>query len=462
MMARASRLLVVTADADVAASVVAIGRERVRANTVSTGAEALKTLATIPFDVVVLDLDVSDIAPGDLARTIAHRFAGVPVVLVAAQSRVPEAIELVRKGAEDYLRKPVDAEELTFTVEKVLAAAETSAEEPPPSRVMDGEPSLIGRSEAMRAVLGLVDRAAKSNATVLVRGETGSGKELVARRVHELSPRARGPFLKVHCAALPEQLLESELFGYDKGAFTGAQSRKPGRVELAEGGTLFLDEIGDITPATQVKLLRVLQDRQYERLGGSETLHADVRFVTATHRNLEEMVARGQFREDLYYRINVIAITAPPLRQHAADVPELVRHFVHSICKDNGKASVEVAADAIELLAAYPWPGNVRQLENVMERLVILTDSSTVAAPDVRAELARIDSLAQPAHAEPVAATTLEASAVLLDDAVRKAERRVLEKALKNADGNRTVAARILGISRRSLYYKLEEHGLGG
>jgi two-component system response regulator AtoC len=438
-----------------------------------TGAHGLREIGVRSADVVLVDLDITDIAPRDLLATLASRYPGLPVLVVASTERLSEAVDLVRKGAADYLRKPIHTAELALALDRV--ASRLSADDVPPAAHSVDSSGFVGTSAPLRQVLRLVERAAKSQATVLVRGETGSGKELVARRIHELSARAGGPFLKVHCAALPEQLLESELFGYEKGAFTGAQARKPGRVELAEGGTLFLDEIGDITAATQVKLLRVLQDRKYERLGGSTTIDANVRFITATHRNLEEMASRGEFREDLYYRINVVSITVPPLREHATDVVELTRHFAAQACHDNGRPLVEFSDAALARLVAHSWPGNVRQLQNVVERLVVMTDVDLIGEEEVLEEVGRADGsrteramLAElspddlPA-ADPMADDSMSAemSAVLLGDAIKKAERRALEKALRKAGGNRTTAARILGISRRTLYYKLEEHGLG-
>jgi two-component system response regulator AtoC len=316
--------------------------------------------------------------------------------------------------------------------------------------------------------MSLVTRAASAGiATVLIRGESGTGKELLARSVHERSPRAAGPFVKVHCAALPEQLLESELFGYEKGAFTGANQRKLGRVELAQGGTLFLDEIGDISPATQVKLLRIIQDREFERLGGTETLKADVRFVTATHRNLEEMVRRGEFREDLYYRLNVVQLVAPPLRDRREDIPSLVVNFCASVSVANGRGNVSIDDEGVALMKRYDWPGNVRQLQNFIERLVVLAESDTIEVGVVRRELSQLN---MAVHREPSSVHTTSvgqigeisfgASVIGLEVAVRKAEKRALEKALKKSSGNRTVAARILGVSRRTLYNKLQEHGL--
>jgi two-component system response regulator AtoC len=283
---------------------------------------------------------------------------------------------------------------------------------------------------------------------VLVLGESGTGKELVARGIHENSPRARQPFVKVHCAALPDNLLESELFGYEKGAFTGAATRKPGRVELAQGGTLFLDEIGDITPAIQVKLLRVLQDRGFERLGGTATLSADVRFVAATHCNLEAMVQEGTFREDLFYRLNVVPIWLPPLRERTSDVPRLARHFCVEAARRAWRADATLSDEAVELLARQPWPGNVRQLQNFVERLVVLSEAERIDATDVRRELGR-----QPMPSASPDGSRLGARR---DDA----ERDALVSALRQSSNNRSQAARLLGVSRRTLYNKLDKHGL--
>jgi two-component system response regulator AtoC len=287
---------------------------------------------------------------------------------------------------------------------------------------------------------------------VLLRGESGTGKELAARALHQRGRRRAGPFVKVHCAALPDALLESELFGYEKGAFTGAASRKPGRVELAEGGTLFLDEIGDVTSAVQVKLLRLLQDRAYERLGGTSTLRADVRFVTATHRNLEEMVKAGQFREDLFYRLNVVPIWLPPLRDRPGDVARLARHFCAAIAASSGRQGVELAPEAVDRLAALRWPGNVRQLQNFIERLIVLSDGPTLSLADVERELCR----EQGPAAEPARAS----QGLSLESRRQDAERDALRDALARAGGNRTMAARLLGISRRTLYSKLAELSL--
>jgi len=383
--------------------------------------------------------------------------------MLTSHGTVDLAVEAMRRGAADFMLKPFDREELVFVAQKAITGARGAAEAPPrraPEAPDGGE--ILGDEPAMREVRALIERAARSNATVLIRGESGTGKELVARAIHARSPRAEGPLVCVHCGALPDNLLESELFGYEKGAFTGAAARKPGRVELAAGGTLFLDEIGDVTPATQVKLLRVLQARSFERLGGTETLRADVRFVAATHRDLDAMVASGAFREDLFYRLQVVPIWVPPLRERAGDIPRMARHFARAIGAENGRPGVDLRDDAAALLAAQPWPGNVRQLQNFIERLVVLGAGDVVTADDVRRELARAPrSKAPEAPREPHAPPP--ATAVRpLEERLREVERDALVEALRAAGQNRTQAARLLGISRRSLYEKLAEHQITG
>ncbi len=305
----------------------------------------------------------------------------------------------------------------------------------------------------MQEVLEQLRRVAPGTSTVLLRGESGVGKEVAARALHQLGPRRDKPFVAVHCAALPETLLESELFGYEKGAFTGAASRKPGRVELAAGGTLFFDEIGEIPPAIQVKLLRLLQERTYERLGGAETHHTDARFVAATHGPLEELVKQGRFREDLFYRLNVVPIFIPPLRERREEIPDLARHFCAQDGATNAKPGIALDPSALKLLSAQAWPGNVRELQNFVERLVLFSDGPLIGETDVRRELGRRMGLPSPATHAGEPSGTLESQR-------RQVEREAVVAALHEAKGNRSAAARLLGISRRTFYNKLEEHGL--
>jgi DNA-binding NtrC family response regulator len=320
---------------------------------------------------------------------------------------------------------------------------------------------LLGRSPAMQRVRDLILRAANGMATVLVRGETGTGKELVAQALHESSDRAAGPFVAVHCAALPDSLLESELFGYEKGAFTGAVGRKIGRVEAASGGTLFLDEIGEISPATQAKLLRLLQQREYQRLGGVATLHADVRFVAATHRDLEAMVKEGRFREDLFYRLNVVPLWVPPLRARANDLQLLAQEFCARFARENRREGVQLSEAALQRIRKMRFPGNVRQLQNFVERLVVLGQSSTISEADILASLEDVSPF-ETLQSEPSSISAeVKAEHVLpLDESMRNAEKAAIRRALVAAGHNRSKAARLLGISRATLYNKLREHDL--
>ncbi|HEX4335924.1 MAG TPA: sigma-54 dependent transcriptional regulator [Polyangiaceae bacterium] len=320
---------------------------------------------------------------------------------------------------------------------------------------------MVGTSAPMQRVHELVEKASRSSATVLIRGESGTGKEVAARSIHEGSSRRDGPFVKLQCSALPDTLLESELFGYEKGAFTGATARKDGRLELANGGTLFLDEIGDITPATQVKLLGVLQDRAFERLGGTERIHIDVRVIAATHRDLDAMVKHGEFRADLFYRLSVVPLWLPPLRTRREDIAALAKHFCSTFGAANSREAVELSEEALAQLRRQRWPGNVRELENFVERLVVLAEQDVIDASAVLREL----SSGTPAFVTQATQTTdvreIPASAEgLLDRERREAEKRALVSALERSRGNRTEAARALGVSRRTLYNLLEDHGV--
>jgi two-component system, NtrC family, response regulator AtoC len=429
-----------------------LGQASVNAVLASSGAEALDVLGRRAVDLVVSDLRMPGLGGMDLLRTVAERWPDVPVVILTAHGTVALAVEAMRAGAADFLLKPFDREEVLFVIEKTLVA-NVRAGAPEPAR--SDSTGMLGVSAVMRELDELVRRAAAGAATVLVRGETGTGKELVARAIHQRSARASQPFVKLNCAALPDALLESELFGYEKGAFTGAANRKPGRVELAAGGTLFLDEIGDVPLATQVKLLRVLQEREIERVGGTETIKVDVRFVAATHQRLEALVAEGAFREDLFYRLNVIPLEVPPLRERRDDVPALVAHFARSTARANGREEASFAPDAVALLAEQPWPGNVRQLENMVERLVVLSDSASIARAAVERELER-EAARERAARGPDSGEGMSA----LGAQRREAEREAILEALTRAGNNRSLAARLLGVSRRTLYNKLEELGV--
>ena len=411
---------------------------------VQSGEAALESMASDVPGVVVSDVRMPGMDGLALLREVGARWSGLPVVLITAHGTIALAVDALKAGAADFVLKPFDREEILYVIRKALAGSEAIREEVP--RAPPAGSELIGDARAMREVYALVERVAPGTATILLTGETGTGKNLVAQTLHDASPRANAPFVTVQCAALPENLLESELFGYEKGAFTGAAVAKPGRVELAEGGTLFLDEVGDISLPMQVRLLRLLQERVYERLGDTQTRNADVRFIAATHRNLEQMVADGTFREDLFYRLSVIPIHVPALRERSEDVGPLADHFCRVYGAQNGRPDVRLTDAARTRLAQEAWPGNVRQLQNFLERLTVLADGDVLDETAVETELARRPALAP----IPEPGGTLESQR-------KDAERTAIEDALRRASGNRSKAARLLDVSRRTLYNKLEE-----
>lgn len=461
MATRHNMIMVVGQDASIARLIEStIGRDEVQVTWSPTGTEALKRLAEDPVEVVVTDLDLPDTDGIALVRELRQRWTEVQSVVIAADASVPRAVAAMKAGAVDFILKPVEPSSITRVLEQVIKRAQLVAELPLPGVLTDG-PILVGQSVSLARALGAVRKVAAGTATVVVRGETGTGKELAARMVHDQSPRRQGPFVKVQCSALPDTLLESELFGYERGAFTGANARKPGRVELAQGGTLFLDEIGDIALPMQGKLLRLLQDRQYERLGSNKTVTADVRIVAATFRDLESMVDSGQFRSDLLYRLNVVTIWLPPLRARRADIPELALHFARLYSNAEGVESRQFDPLALETLRAAPWPGNVRQLENLVHRLVILGEGPLISREAVEYELASLASFDTQSALSRSPAKPQSCSTILpLEEEMQRTERKALERALKRSGGNRSRAARLLGISRRTFYNKLAEHNL--
>ncbi|MGV3623586.1 MAG: sigma-54-dependent transcriptional regulator [Archangium sp.] len=453
-MSDANAILVVDDDEAVGRVLAALlTQDGHKATWVNSAEAALATLEKRAFDLVLSDVRMPGLSGLELLKLVRAKSPELPVIILTAHGTVPMAVEAMRDGAADFMLKPFNREEVLFTVKKVLTGSSEERAAPPRQARAKEETAdgMVGRSTALDEARGLIRQAAPSNATVLVLGETGTGKELAARALHALSPRAKGPFVRLNCGALPESLFESELFGYEKGAFTGAVARKPGRVELAEGGTLFLDEVGELSAASQVKLLRLLQEKEFERLGGTQTLKADVRVIAATHRNLQERVQTGEFREDLYYRLNVVPISLPPLRARREDIPELARHFVTSLGAQNGRPKVVLAEDAVQLVSAQAWPGNVRQLQNFIERLLVLAPpGDVIEKATVEKELARAGADAKP----------VEAVGDSLGDRRRDAEKQAVEEALQKAKGNRSVAARLLGVSRRTLYNKLDALGL--
>ena len=430
-------VLVVDDDVAVGKVLVALLEQRGIESARAESAEAaIAMLQARPFDLVLTDVRMPGMDGMALLDHVRAELPDVPVVLITGHGSVALAVDAMKRGAADFVQKPFDRDEVGFVIHKALAATREAV---PPARSTHG---MIGQSAQMKGLFTMIAKVAASTTTVLVRGETGTGKELVARAIHDASPRKDQPFVVVHCAALPETLLESELFGYEKGAFTGATQRKPGRFELAHKGTLFLDEIGDVPKSMQVKLLRVLQERELSRVGGVETIRVDVRVVAATHRDLEAAIASGDFREDLFYRISVVPLVIPPLRERASDIPRLVRHFLADLATSMGRPALAMDDDAVALLALEKWPGNVRQLQNFVERVAVLSDGDCIRRADVEREIGR---------------TTTPLS---LDARRKGSEKEALLEALAQAGNNRTRAARILEVSRRTLYNKLREHGI--
>ncbi len=453
-MSAKSRVLVVDDDASVGKVLSAIlaqaGCESLHAESVD---RALQVLRTMSIDLVISDLRMPGTDGFGMLEQLRKQWPDVPLIMLTAHGTVQIAVAAMRGGAVDFMLKPFEREEVVATVQRALDATAARRQEPP--RLPQIGEGFFGSSAALAELVQRLERAASGSATVLLRGESGTGKELAAKLIHARSERAGKPFVVVDLGAIPDNLMESELFGHEKGAFTGAVQRKPGRVELAAGGTLFLDEVGETPLAMQVKLLRLLQEREYRPLGGTASRRADVRFIAATHRDLESMVADGTFRQDLYYRLSVLPIRLPPLRERPDDVVPLARHFCELFARDNQRPGLRLHPDACAALARHSWPGNVRELQNAIERLVVMSASDLVGAVDVERELSRTACEPAPARVDPRPGTPLN-----LEARVQEAEREAVATAILKAGGNRTVAARILGISRRSLYNKMAEYGL--
>jgi len=422
-----------------------------------SGAEALEALARGRFDLLLTDLKMPGMDGLELFRRARAAHPDLPVIVVTAHGTIETAIAAIREGVRDFVQKPIYAEELVHRFRQVFAERELRDENVRlKTRLLHRSrgDAMVGASAPMERLREQIARVARTDASVLVLGESGTGKELVADAVHYGSARADGPLVKINCAAIPDTLLEAELFGHERGAYTGAQDRRKGRFELADGGTLFLDEIGEMPPALQAKLLRVLQERTFERLGGSESIRADVRVVCATNQDLEQRVADGRFREDLYYRINVVPLRVPPLRERREDVPLLAQAFAKEAGARNGRPIESIAADAAEELQAQPWPGNVRQLRNLIERAVIFGNGPVLERRDLGL------AAPPPSPASPSKAT---ADGGLLDRllnseiAFEEFERELLVLALRRAHGNQSRAARLLGMTRRTLQYRIDK-----
>lgn len=412
--------------------------------------KATALLESVPVDVLLTDLRM----PGEDGMKLLRRAVSLsnpPVcIMMTAYGSIENAVAAMQAGAYHYVTKPVNLEELELVIQRALASRRLEAENVHLRQQLDrkfGLDNIVGAAPAMQQLFETIRQVAPTRATVLITGETGTGKELIAHAIHNLSPRRSGPFVAVHAAALSSTLLESELFGHEKGAFTGAVERRIGRFELADGGTLFLDEIGEIEPAMQVKILRVLEERAFERVGGSKTLHVDVRLIAATNKDLKKLVSEGKFRDDLFYRLSVVTVQLPPLRQRREDIPLLVRAFLEEFNRENNKQVRDLTAEALNVLMAYDWPGNVRELRNAVEQMVVLARSERLTLRDVPAAIRG-------------GADLTKISVVRTGMTVEEAQRQLIIQALKETGGNRTQAAQKLGISRRTLHRKLKQYGL--
>ncbi|MFZ5753158.1 MAG: sigma-54-dependent transcriptional regulator [Bacillota bacterium] len=418
------------------------------------GQEAVNRFRQYSPELILLDVRMPVMDGLEAFKIIRQENQEVLIIMITAYGTIETAVQAMKMGAFDYLVKPFNLEELKVVIKKALEMYSMSSELRTLRREFADKYNLqniVFKSKAMQEVLNLADIVSKSDATVLLRGESGTGKDLLARYIHSRSARAQGPFIKIHCGALPETLVESELFGYERGAFTGATTRKPGKFELARGGTLFLDEIGEISPSIQVKLLHALQYKEFERLGGTETLKTDARLIAATNKNLEEAMSKKEFREDLFYRLNVIPIYLPPLRERKEDLPHLVDYFVGHFCQKLKRPPLTVSQETITLLTAYDWPGNIRELENTIERAVILSTGPQITPQVLPRSINKYkDSQAQ------FLITPTERP---LRDVMADIEKQIIKKVLQETGGNRSKAAEKLGISRRALHYKLVEYG---
>jgi two-component system, NtrC family, response regulator HydG len=424
----------------------------------TNGEQGLALYERRSVDFVITDLKMDGLDGMEVLKRLLAADAGALVMIITAHGTIETAVEAMKNGAFDFITKPFPPDVLRLKIEKAIQVKRERERLQEENVYLRGEVAkaysggqMIGDSEAMQRINKLVRRVAGTDSTVYIYGESGTGKELVARALHEASHRQSGPFIKVNCGALAESVLESELFGHEKGAFTGAVKRRLGRFELADGGTLFLDEIGDVSAAIQLKLLRVLQEREFERVGGTETVRVDVRVVSATNKDMKAEVDAGRFREDLFYRLHIIPITLPPLRERREDVPALVKHFIGKLAARTRSQVTDISADALQALSGHKWPGNVRELENVIEQALVFAEGAKIERADLPPPLcgqASASALDVPQDGRP------------LNDVLEDLERQLIVRAFIQAEGVKTETARILGIKTSALYYKLEKYGV--
>ncbi len=428
-------------------------KKNFRVITASSGIEGLEVVNKEQVDIVLSDYKMPDKTGIEVLEEVKRINPEISFVLMTAYGTIENAVKAMRLGAYDYLSKPIDLDELELLLEKIIENKNLKSEVSFLKQQLQRKfkiDSFVSSSPKMQEVLSVAARAAESKATVLITGESGTGKEVLAKSIHYISSRKDNPFVAVNVPALPETLLESELFGHDKGAFTGADKARIGRFELANKGTIFLDEIGDIPMNLQVKLLRVLQEHKIERLGSNESIDIDVRVIAATHQNLHQKIKEGTFREDLFYRLNVISINIPPLRERKEDILPLIEHFIKKYAEENNKSGIEISKEAIDYLMKYNYPGNVRELENIIERAVVLSRQNIITVNDLPSNVKGFKTETDP---------ILEENKTL-NEQVEALEKKLIYDALMKANGNQSLAGRMLGITERNLRYKMQKYGI--
>ena len=415
------------------------------------GAQALKQVETDPPELILLDIWMPGMDGMEVLERVKGQIPNLPVIMISGHGNIELAVKAVKLGAYDFIEKPLSLEKVLLTVNNALLFSKLEQENQALRQEVQKKYEIVGNSPGIQQLKEQIKIVAPTNGWVLINGENGTGKELVARGIHTLSLRADRSFVEVNCAAIPEELIESELFGHEKGSFTGALTKKRGKFDLANEGTIFLDEIADMSLKTQAKILRILQEQKFERVGGTEMIYVDVRVIAATNRDLKEEIQKGKFREDLYYRLNVIPIGVPPLRDRETDIPLLVDHFIAEFCVENNKELKKISQEAMNLLVTYSWPGNVRELKNIVERMVIMTRGGVIEAKDVP------DPIQQQPKA-PMEFSFLEFS--LLRDARREFEKRFIMKKLVENDENISKTAEVIGIERSNLHRKIKSYGI--
>jgi two-component system response regulator AtoC len=431
-------------------------KEGYAVTTASDGLEALKIMKANPMDIVVTDLKMPKLGGMGLLDEVIRDYPSTPVILITAHGTIATAVDALKKGAFDYITKPFDQEELKHVIQKAVKTRRLDQDEASLNPDDIDRYGIIGASERMIEIFETIKRVAPTTTTILITGETGTGKELIARAIHRNSPRKNNPFIKINCAAIPENLMESELFGYEKGAFTGAVTKKQGRFELAHKGTLFLDEVGELPKDMQVKLLRVIQEQEFERVGGLQTIKVDVRLITATNRNLFEDVKEGRFREDLYYRLNVIPAHLPALRERREDIPVLIDSFVEKFNEKLDRSVKRIDEQVMNLLVQYAWPGNIRELENLVERMILMAGGDTIVLADLPSDLKttiELDKSVQPDTRE-------KPFKDIMKTHMEDVEKQVIISVLAECGNNVTRAAKQMGLSRKGLQLKMTKYRL--